>query len=226
MNWQMLVAAGLLMGCSAQAEDRAAKARATLKLDMKKPKVVLLRGFKHERELEVWAGEDPTGPLTLLWTAPVAAASGVPGPKRKVGDKQVPEGFYIVDRLNPKSAYHLSLGIDYPNASDRVRSDPKTPGSDIFIHGDRKSIGCLAMTDEGIEPIYALAEKVRRAGGKVHVHLFPFRMTPANLARIGREYPQHRAFWSELEPGFAAFERTRRVPTISVRQDGSYRVAD
>ncbi|MFX8700459.1 hypothetical protein ABTM56_20365, partial [Acinetobacter baumannii] len=63
-----------------------------------------------------------------LAVLPIAALSGRLGPKRKEGDKQVPEGLYRVVKFNPNSAYTLSMGLDYPNASDTVRSDKLKPG--------------------------------------------------------------------------------------------------
>jgi hypothetical protein len=66
----------------------------------------------------------------------------------------VPEGFYFIDRFNPESSYHLSLGLNYPNPSDRIRSDHGRPGGDIFIHGSNQTIGCLPLGDEAIEELY------------------------------------------------------------------------
>ena len=141
------------------------------------PKGLLIRAFKHEEGLEIWASNEIDGEYILLKTYPIAKQSGVLDPKRKEGDKQVPEGFYYIDRFNPRSRYHLSLGLNYPNESDKVRSDKKQPGSDIFIHGSNVSIGCLAVTDEIIEEIYILALDVKQGGLKnIPVHLFPFRM--------------------------------------------------
>ena len=85
---------------------------------------------------------------------PILAASGVSGPKRE-GDKQVPEGFYRIELLNPNSRYHLSLRVNYPNADDleRARQDGRalsTLGGDIMIHGGSASIGCLALGDPAV----------------------------------------------------------------------------
>lgn len=146
--------------------------------------------------------------------------SGGLGPKRREGDRQVPEGLYVIDRFNPDSAYHLSLGIDYPNASDRVRSDPKNPGSDIFIHGSDVSIGCLAMTDPVIEEVYAMAVRAREAGQRrIRVDIFPFRMEPGEVAGRGGE---HSGLWAELEPFYQAFESSRTVPGFRVGAGGAY----
>jgi murein L,D-transpeptidase YafK len=94
---------------------------------------------------------------------PVLAASGTSGPKLREGDLQVPEGIYRINQLNPNSAYHLSLGLNYPNAADRARAalDGRSDlGSDIFIHGKDVSAGCLAIGDDAIEELFWLAAAV------------------------------------------------------------------
>ena len=91
------------------------------------------------------------------------------GPKRFEGDGKTPEGTYYINRRNPNSAFHLSLGISYPNAEDIAfaRSQGKRPGGDIFIHGrpntDKKlsrktdwTAGCIAVKDRHIRDIYAM----------------------------------------------------------------------
>lgn len=88
------------------------------------------------------------------------------GPKQVEGDGKTPEGGYFIDRRNPNSQYHLSLGISYPNDTDRAFADAaaKPPGGDIFIHGrSGKSngrtdwtVGCIAVKDREIEQIYAM----------------------------------------------------------------------
>ena len=81
-------------------------------------------------------------------------------PKLREGDGQAPEGLYRIESLNPNSAYHLSLRVNYPNAQDRKRGaeDGRTDlGSDIMIHGRDVSIGCLAMGDAAAEDLFVLA---------------------------------------------------------------------
>jgi murein L,D-transpeptidase YafK len=160
-------------------------------------------------------------------TFPVLAASGKAGPKRREGDRQVPEGFYQIDRFNPESSYHLSLGLDYPNESDRVRSDKQRPGSDIFIHGKDVTIGCLPLGDEMIEELYLATLDARGAGQqRIPVHIFPARMTGEKWERFQKTEAERDsslpAFWRELQPVFDAFEKERRLPEISVAADGKY----
>ncbi len=182
---------------------------------------VFLRAFKEERRLELWASNG-VEPMRRVRSYAIAAASGGPGPKRREGDLQVPEGVYRIDRFNPRSRFHLSLGLDYPNASDRLRG-AKRPGDDIFIHGNRVSIGCLAMTDRVIDEIYSLCEKAANRKA-IPVHIFPCRMDGLAMDALLRRHPEHRAFWRELRPVYDAFERTRRVPKVLIGTNGDYQV--
>src|SRR6188768_3895478 len=86
---------------------------------------VFLRAFKKEATLEVWISNNSDKKYTHLKDYSICSSSGVLGPKRKFGDLQVPEGFYQIDRFNPTSNFHLSLGINYPNASDKALSTNK-----------------------------------------------------------------------------------------------------
>ncbi len=189
------------------------------------PREIFLRAFKHEGQLEVWARED-AGPFKLWKTYPVLTPSGGPGPKRRAGDRQVPEGFYRIDRFNPESRFHLSLGLDYPNAADRILSDRQNPGSDIFIHGKDVTIGCLPIGDAAIEELYLLALDTRQRGQHtIPVHLFPARMTGPEWKTYRSTQPAMlQEFWTQLQPAYEAFERTRRVPAIVVDRTGSYSV--
>lgn len=185
---------------------------------------VLCRGFKNERELELWATNEPgkTGEFRQVQSYPILGISGAPGPKRREGDRQVPEGFYRVTRFNPRSRFHLSLGLDYPNASDlRLTTDPQSPGSDIFIHGGAESRGCLAMGDTAMEEIYLAA----RDSGEVHVHLFPHRLDNAldPLFSPSADATTRQAFWRDLWEIYRYFEEKKRLPVIRVDEDGRYR---
>jgi murein L,D-transpeptidase YafK len=185
---------------------------------------IYFRAHKAEMELEIWGGTSLAKPLKLLAAYPIAGMSGSLGPKRREGDLQAPEGFYFIDRFNPRSSFHLSLGINYPNASDRILSDRQKPGGDIFIHGSDVSIGCLAMTDEMIKEIYSLAWLARQKGQRrIPVHIFPFRMTNAQWTRHVKERPHLRSFWQSLRPAWLKFEASKVVPKTAVdTRTGSY----
>jgi murein L,D-transpeptidase YafK len=110
---------------------------------------IAIIAYKMENRLEVWAGNSNQNFLKIK-EFEICASSGKPGPKRKQGDWQVPEGFYFIKRFNPVSSYHLSLEVSYPNASDRILAKSNNLGGDIMIHGACITIGCLPMTNEGI----------------------------------------------------------------------------
>lgn len=181
-----------------------------------------LRAFKVGRRLEAWGRPYGSGEFVLLRTYRLAGTSGTLGPKRRAGDGQVPEGFYSINRFNPASEYHLSLGLDYPNAAD-LRHTAPNPGSDIFIHGSNVTIGCLPITDAGIRELYVLAVEARAAGQtSIAVHIFPFDMTAENLAR--RVASPHTGFWQSLVAGYQYFEEHHQLPCVSVDARGAYAV--
>ena len=125
------------------------------------PQRLTLLGFKAEKRLEVWAEKEAT--WTYVRHYPVLAASGVAGPKLREGDRQVPEGIYRLNFLNPNSNYHLSMQINYPNDYDQRKAaeEQRTNlGGDIFIHGKAMSIGCLAIGDEAIEELFVLVATI------------------------------------------------------------------
>ena len=169
---------------------------------------VFFRVLKTRRTLEVWARNQGDARFRLLHEYPVAALSGTLGPKRRAGDGQTPEGCYFVDRFNPASAYHLSLGINYPTNDDVLATGLADPGGDIFIHGSNVTIGCLPLTDAGIEEVYLLAVAARAAGqARIGVQILPFALTDRELARWANS--PHAAFWRGLQPDYAYFEAHR-----------------
>ncbi|MFD2786555.1 L,D-transpeptidase family protein [Hymenobacter rubripertinctus] len=183
---------------------------------------LFVRAFKLGRRVEVWGRNQGTGPFVLLRTLPLAGTSGTLGPKRQAGDGQIPEGFYAVNRFNAHSEYLLSLGLDYPNAADQLRTAPGLdPGDNIFVHGSTETIGCLPITDAGIRELYVLAVEARAAGQlSIPVHIFPFELTPDQLTR--RLQSPHLAFWRELAPGYQYFETHHELPTVTVAATGTY----
>ena len=125
------------------------------------PRNLTLLAFKAERRLELYASDAEEKPR-FVRSYPILATSGSSGPKLREGDKQVPEGFYRIELLNPNSRYHLSLRVNYPNADDveRARQDGRdlsTLGGDIMIHGGAQSVGCLAVGNAAAEDLFVLA---------------------------------------------------------------------
>ena len=120
--------------------------------------------LKAERELILYSGDKP------LKVFKVALGGNPVGQKEQEGDGKTPEGEYVISGRNPKSQFHLSLHISYPNADQVARAKQKgtNPGGDIMIHGIRKGLGwvgrghefvdwttgCVAVTNEEIEEIY------------------------------------------------------------------------
>lgn len=187
------------------------------------PRRVLLRVIKDERVIELWASAAARGPLSHVHDYDVCWASGGAGPKRARGDHQVPEGFYYIDRFHPQSRHFLSLGLSYPNASDR-RLAHGDPGGDIFIHGGCGSVGCLAMGDTQMRELYVAVDAARRAGqAQVPVHVFPTRMRSSALRALERAHPEHAAFWADLARGWRLFDATHEPPTARIDARGRYR---
>ena len=171
-----------------------------------------IRIFKEERTLEVWLQSG--GTFALFKSYEICNYSGDLGPKIKEGDRQSPEGFYLVDKaaMNPNSSYHLSFNLGFPNAFDQAH---QRTGSFLMVHGDCLSIGCYAMTDAGIEEIYLIVEAAHRAGQHaVPVHAFPFRMTSERLKQ--EEGAVWFAYWQNLKQGFDLFETERVPPAVTV----------
>lgn len=180
------------------------------------PRQLLLRAFKEEMELEVWAAGADAEPLAHVVTYRICAASGELGPKRREGDGQVPEGFYVVDFVKPRSDYYLAFHVNYPNRRDRAL---RSTGSSIMIHGSCVSIGCLAMSDERIQELWVMARSLPKSR-QPQVHLFPRRDLDGLIAATTDE--ALKIFWGDLAEGRRRFEADHRLPTISSDRDGRY----
>jgi murein L,D-transpeptidase YafK len=189
---------------------------------------VFIRIIKHSSELELWMGADPADNTlatktvatktreapawTLLHTYPICKWSGALGPKIKEGDRQAPEGFYAISQgsLNPYSRNHLAFDLGFPNAYDRAHG---RTGTFLMVHGNCRSIGCYAMTNDGIDEIYRLVEEALHAGQpSVPVHAFPFRMTDANMRK--RRDDRWTPYWANLKDGWDRFEASRQPPAV------------
>ena len=166
--------------------------------------------YKSEGKLEIWMKDENQAKYRLFKTYDFSAHSGILGPKTKKGDLQTPEGLYFIDRFNPDSKFYLSLGINYPNPTDLLRSGQDDPGSDIFIHGNQVTTGCIPLTDDKIKEVYILAVEAKNSGqSQIPVHIFPFRMTKENMNTKILIFPQHKAFWTTLQPFDESFKKLR-----------------
>lgn len=199
------------------------KLYADKKIDITSHKI-FLRAFKKEGELELWASNS-SGIYQFIKTFKFCYASGNLGPKRKYGDYQVPEGFYYIDRFNPCSAFYLSLGINYPNQSDRILSPFSNLGGDIFIHGDCVSIGCISINDDQIKELYIAAVEAKTSGQtKIPVHIFPCKLTTEKFKIIKGNAKDNRTldFWQNLKEGYEFFEASKELPQIKIDCRGKY----
>jgi murein L,D-transpeptidase YafK len=190
-------------------------------------KYVYIRSFKYDSELEVWVRNSIEEEFKLFKTYKVCALAGDLGPKRFQGDFQVPEGMYYINEFNHNSAFHLSLGLNYPNASDKLLSDSLQPGGDIFIHGSCVTTGCIPITNPQIEELYILTSYARSAGQEfIPVHIFPVRFNvPRSFYYLERQIsnnPDLQKFEGRLKQVFDYFEVTRQIPVIAVGQKGEY----
>lgn len=138
------------------------------------PPVTQVVVYKAERRMHLLSG------TTVLRSYRFGLGNEPVGPKRFEGDGKTPEGLYFIDRFNPRSRYHLSVGISYPNAQDVAYAAQfgRSAGSDIMFHGRGPegnvlaprnwdwTAGCLALTDDEIEDVYAMLQP----GNPVMIH--------------------------------------------------------
>ncbi len=190
-------------------------------------KYVYIRSFKYDAQLEVWVKGDAKEQFKLFKTYRVCMQSGTMGPKRFQGDYQVPEGFYYINEFNPNSNYHLSLGLNYPNASDRILSDSLRPGGEIYIHGSCVSIGCIPLTDDQIEELYIIASYAKANGQDfIPVHVFPVKYSVKKsmdyLNTTTKKNLQLQQFALQLREAYDKFEDKKQIPIILINKKGQY----
>jgi murein L,D-transpeptidase YafK len=174
------------------------------------PTRLVFVGLKTERVLQIYAARGTNSPI-FIRSYPILAASGGAGPKLREGDRQVPEGMYPIESLNPNSAYHLSLRIGYPNSFDRAQASQEGRtklGGDIMIHGKAVSIGCLAMGDEAAEDLFVLAADTGLQ--KIQVILSPvdFR-TGATVPKTAKLPDWTETLYRQIKSELAAFPLTK-----------------
>jgi murein L,D-transpeptidase YafK len=187
---------------------------------------LLIVAFKAENKLEIYVKNKAETKYKKFQTYNICEKSGQLGPKRQSGDLQVPEGFYYIDRFNPTSTYFLSLGINYPNQADKIKSTAKNLGGDIFIHGECVTIGCLPMTNDKIKEIYLLAIQAKNNGqNNIPVYIFPFKMEDNNLKNYQKKYESNvplLSFWNNLKIGYDQFQNNHLQLKVKVATTGNY----
>jgi murein L,D-transpeptidase YafK len=175
-------------------------------------KGTMIRIFKETSELELW--KETAGGYKLFNTYEICAWSGGLGPKVKEGDRQSPEGFYSITPglMNPKSNYYLAFNTGFPNKFDRAHG---RTGSNLMVHGDCSSRGCYSMTDEAIAEIYTIIRESFSGGNTtVQLQIFPFRMTPQNMAKHAGD--PNMSFWQNIKEGYDRFEIAKVPPVWDV----------
>ena len=190
-------------------------------------KYIYVRSFKYDSELEVWVKNTQEEEYKLFKTYKVCALAGTLGPKRIEGDYQVPEGFYYINEFKPNSSYHLSLGLNYPNAADRILADSSQPGGDIYIHGSCVTTGCIPITNPQIEELYIITSHARGMGEDfIPVHIYPVRFTnPKSMAyldKVMKDDPELKSFEKSIKQVYDYFEVTRQLPIVGVNTKGEY----
>lgn len=212
------------------------------------PEKIYIRIFKKEKILELWVWSGNANSFILSKSYHFCATSGILGPKRKQGDLQIPEGFYHIDRFNPWSKFYLSLGINYPNRSDRIRGDNQNPGGDIFIHGSCVTIGCIPITNDKIKELYWISIQSKRNGqDRIPVHIFPAKFNEENLKMLlqlaenqpfwlqfkwftGNNHPyskeELKSFWKNLQKAYDYFEKNKKLPRILINSHGKYLIQE
>ncbi|PXY02414.1 hypothetical protein DF185_07130 [Marinifilum breve] len=189
---------------------------------------VYLRAFKFGQKIQLWGKNKSDQKFKLIKEYKVCRKSGKLGPKRKQGDLQVPEGFYYIDRFNPASNFHLSLGINYPNQSDLFWADKTDPGGDIFIHGSRVTVGCLPITDDQIKELYIFCVEAKSNGqNQIPVHIFPAKLSNKNFEVLLSKYKtdtDKTNLWKVQKLAYDAFNKSRQIPEVKFLRNGMHKI--
>jgi len=189
---------------------------------------IYIRAFKNEKQIELWGKNASDTKYSLIKTYEVCRTSGRLGPKRKQGDLQIPEGFYHIDRFNPYSNFYLSLGINYPNKSDRILGVKNKLGGDIFIHGACVTIGCLPITDDQIKELYIFCIEAKNNGQlKIPVTIFPSKLTDKEYEQLtdkNKSDFDKIGLWTDLKKGYQIFNETKQLPSIGFINSGRHNV--
>lgn len=187
---------------------------------------LLLVAYKAESCIDLFVKLKSETAYKRIVSYSICARSGKLGPKRQYGDYQVPEGFYHIAQYNPASSYYLSLGLNYPNQSDRKKSKASNRGGDIYIHGSCVTIGCMPMTDDKIKEIYLYAIYAKQNGqNSIPVYVFPFKMDEQNFTQYQEKYSSDTeliSFWKNIKQGFDIFTKTNKELKYTVDKNGNY----
>lgn len=193
-------------------------------------KNIYIRAFKQESALEVWIENKQTKQYELFKSYPICLISGVLGPKRQSGDRQIPEGFYHLDYFNPKSSFYLSMRMNYPNIFDLVNGARHYLGGDIFIHGGCETIGCIPITNDKIKELYLIAAMAfENDQSQIPVHVFPYRFDKGSPDIALNQFTdldleKLNPFWNNIAQVYYYFEEKKELPFVHIEQDGQVSV--
>ena len=171
-----------------------------------------IRVFKESSTLELWLWKN--GRFHPFKSYPICKWSGELGPKLAEGDRQSPEGVYFISGrdLVVNARWHRAMNLGFPNSRDKALG---LTGSGILIHGKCSSIGCFSLTDPVVEDVYEVIAGALDAGQpRIMVHVFPFPLTRANLARHADN--KWHDFWARLKRGHDLFLRDGLPPRTFV----------
>ena len=189
---------------------------------------IYLRAFKTEKIVEVWAKNISDSVFIPVAEIPICEISGTIGPKRRVRDLQVPEGFYRISDMNPFSKYYLSLQINYPNASDSIRGVKGHLGNLIFVHGECVSSGCIAITNDRIKELYVYCIEAYNSGQKeIGLTIFPAKLNDKNYSKLISGYSKDKdktSLWADLKKSYDYFELKKIPPAVKFLPDGSHKI--
>jgi murein L,D-transpeptidase YafK len=190
-------------------------------------KQLYIRSFKYNSELQVWVKNSNSDTFSHFKSYKICALAGTMGPKRMEGDYQVPEGFYYINEFNANSTYHLSLGLNYPNPSDKLLSDAMRPGGEIYIHGSCVTVGCIPLTDPMIEELYVLSTFAKAAGQHfIPVHIFSAKyddkMSIEYLEPLLQKDESFKEFEHKLKKVYDYFNHNKKLPVVAVLPNGEY----
>lgn len=189
---------------------------------------VYLRVFKTEEIIELWAKNESDNSYRFIKIYNFCLTSGTVGPKRKKGDMQIPEGFYHIDRFNFWSKFYLSLGLNYPNYSDKILGFQENPGQDIFIHGGCKTWGCIPITDDKIKELYVFCVEAKNNGqNKIPVRIFPMKLADENYDELKLNYAADKDkldLWEDLKADYDYFENAHSLSKISFLENGRHKI--
>jgi len=189
---------------------------------------IYIRAFKAEQKLELWAKNNDDEAFKLIREYDICQTSGTLGPKRMEGDLQMPEGFYYINHFNPQSNFYLSLGINYPNTSDKILGVKGKLGSAIYIHGSCVTIGCFPITDDKIKELYLFCVEAKNNGQvEIPVTIYPAKLTDKQYASLTNKYKADTGktnLWADLKKAYDSFNTTKALPKVKFLKSGRHNV--